>query len=152
MKQPRDEAGAARRAVLPLRRSREPEEHAEGRDVTILGQAERLPVLPERGTLFVRPRKLRVTQQYLIGQFSVLLEGLQPRRGERLANAVGDLRREVESCPPWMLRRLAHEAIDLSDTICWDALERGDACGFGRCASAAFALGEFTECAGLMDE
>jgi hypothetical protein len=93
-----------------------------------------------------------VTQQYLIGQFSVLLEGLQPRPGERLANALRDLRREVEASPPWMLHRLAHEAIDLSDGICWDALERGDASGFSRHASAAFALGEFTDSAGLMHE
>ena len=93
-----------------------------------------------------------VTQQYLIGQFSVLLDGLQPPAGERLAVAVRHLRREVESCPPWMLGGLAHEAIDLSDVICWDALERGDASGFGRYASAAFALGEFTDSAGLMDK
>jgi hypothetical protein len=91
-----------------------------------------------------------VTQQYLIGQFSVLLEGLQPPAGERLADIVRDLRLEVESSPLWMLPELAHEAIDLSDTVCWDALERGDSSGFGRYARAAVALGEFADSAGMM--
>jgi hypothetical protein len=90
-----------------------------------------------------------VTQQYLIGQFSELLDGLQPPAGERLADAVRELRREVECCPVWMLSRLAHEAIELSDIICWDALERGDDDGFGRYSTAAMALGDFTDGAGL---
>ena len=34
-----------------------------------------------------------MTQQYIIGQFSVLLEELQPPAGDRLATAVRDLRR-----------------------------------------------------------
>jgi hypothetical protein len=91
-----------------------------------------------------------VTQQYLIGQFSALLEGLQPPAGERLADIVRDLRLEVESSPPWMLPELAHEAMDLSDTMCWDALERGDNIGFGRYARAAVALGDFADSAGMM--
>jgi hypothetical protein len=90
-----------------------------------------------------------VTQQYLIGQFSVLLEELQPPAGDRLGAAVRDLRREVESRPLGMLPKLAHEAMDLSDTICWEALERGDSDGFGRYARAAVALGQFTDTAGL---
>jgi hypothetical protein len=97
---------------------------------------------PDLGTL-------RVTQQYLIGQFSVLLEGLQPPPGERRAEAVRDLRRKVESSPLWLLSGLAHEAIDLSDSICWDALERGDRDDFGRYANAAVALADFTDSAGL---
>jgi hypothetical protein len=90
-----------------------------------------------------------MTQQYLIGQFSVLLEGLQPAAGERRADVVRDLRRQVESSPFWMLPKLAHDAMHLSDTVCWDALERGDGTGFGRYAKAAAALGDFTESAGL---
>jgi hypothetical protein len=90
-----------------------------------------------------------VTQQYLIGQLSVLLEELQPPLGERLAGAVRDLRREVERCPLWMLPELADEALDLSDLICWDALERGDSNSFGRYARAAVSLEEFTDSARL---
>jgi hypothetical protein len=92
---------------------------------------------------------LRVTQQYIIGQFSVLLEGLQPPAGERHANAVRDLRLVVERSAFRMLPELAHDVMDLSDLICLDALERGDNHGFGRYASAAFALGEFADSAGL---
>jgi hypothetical protein len=90
-----------------------------------------------------------VTQQYLIGQLSVLLEELQPPAGEPLAGAVRDLRREVERSPVQILPQLAHAAMDLSDVICWAALERGDCSGFRRYARAAAALGDFTDSAGL---
>ena len=89
-----------------------------------------------------------MTQQY-IGEFSALLGELQPPPGERLAAAVHALRREVESSSLGMLPRLAGEAIDLTGTICWAALERGDSSGFCRNAKAGFALGEFTDTAGL---
>ena len=93
-----------------------------------------------------------MTQQYLIGQFSVLLEDLQPPPGERLAAAIHDLRRRVESSPPAMLPDLAREAMDLTDVICLAAVERGDSQGFCRYAAGAFALGEFTDAAGLLPE
>ena len=63
-----------------------------------------------------------MTQQYIIGQFSVLLEDLRPPVGEWLT-AVHDLRSEVEASPLPMLPRLAREALDLADKICWAALE-----------------------------
>lgn len=90
-----------------------------------------------------------LTQQYLIGQFSALLEELQPPPGECLAEAVYDLRLQVESSPLPMLPRLAGVAMGLTDMICWDALERGDRDGFSRYAEAAVALAQFTDCAGL---
>jgi hypothetical protein len=93
-----------------------------------------------------------MTQQYIIGQFSALLGDLQPPPGECLAESVHDLRREVESCPLALLPALAREALCLSDVICWAALERGDASGFGRYAKVAVALGEFTDSAGLLRE
>jgi hypothetical protein len=92
---------------------------------------------------------LRVTQQYLIGQFSVLLEELQPPAGQRLAVAVHELRCEVESSPLQMLPKLAREALDITDGICWAALEQGDREGFRRYAKAAAALGDFADSAGL---
>ncbi len=86
-----------------------------------------------------------MTQQYIIGQFSALLGELQPPPGECLAAAVHDLRRDVEAAPLPMLPKLAREAMNLTDTICWEALERGDPNGFGRYANAAVALGEFAD-------
>jgi len=93
-----------------------------------------------------------MTQQYLIGQFSVLLEDMVPSSRDRFAAAVHDLRAEVEHSPVQMLPKLAREAIVLSDRICWGALERGDAIGFCCCAKAAVALGEFIDAAGLLAE
>ena len=92
-----------------------------------------------------------MTQQYIVGQFSVLLEDLHPLPGE-WTSAVRELRREVESCPASMLPRLAHEAVSLTDMICWSAIERGDVRGFGSYAKSAAALGEFIDDARLVDE
>ena len=63
-------------------------------------------LLPERalrGTLVCSAfLEVSVTQQYIVGQFSVLLADLQLPSGEWLA-AVRRLRCEVESCPLSML-------------------------------------------------
>jgi hypothetical protein len=45
-----------------------------------------------------------MTQQYIVGELSVLLAGLHPVPGE-LLEAVGKLRHEVESGPLLMLPR-----------------------------------------------
>ena len=84
-----------------------------------------------------------MTQQYLVGQFSLLLEDLRPPPGEWLT-AVGKLRREVECAPVSVLPRLAYEALGLADMICWAALEQGDVSEFCGCSKAATALREFT--------
>jgi hypothetical protein len=93
-----------------------------------------------------------MTQQYLIGQFSTLLEELKPSAGDGLAAAVHDLRREVECSSVEVLPRLASEAIGLTDKICCGALERGDTSGFLRYAKAAAALGEFMDAAELLPD
>lgn len=102
--------------------------------------------------IFCSVRGSPVTQQYLIGQLSALLEELQPPSGEVLASAVYDLRREVECSAVHVLPALAREAIGLGDAICWAALERGDSKAFRRYATAAAALGDFTENASLASE
>jgi hypothetical protein len=90
-----------------------------------------------------------MTQQYIVGQFSLLLAELQPTPREWAA-AVDDMRRRVERTPPRMLHELAPEAMDLADVICWAALERGDVSAFCRYAKTAGALREFTAAAGLL--
>jgi hypothetical protein len=95
--------------------------------------------------------ELQVTQQYISGQFSLLLEDLRPPAGE-WRNAVHDLRRRMESSPLTALPRLAREALDLADMICWVALEQGDISGFRDYANAAVALGEFADNARLLPE
>ena len=81
-----------------------------------------------------------------------MLGDLQPVAGHRLAEDVHGLRQEVESCPVAMLPELARQALELSDAICWEALERGDSSGFSRYARGASELAEFTDCAGLLTE
>ena len=93
--------------------------------------------------------EVSVTQQYIVGQFSVLLADLQLPSGEWLA-AVRRLRCEVESCPLSMLPRLAREAMGLTDLICWSAIEQGDLDSFCGCARSAAALGEFIDSARLL--
>jgi hypothetical protein len=93
-----------------------------------------------------------MTQQYLIGQLSALLADLQPVGSDCSAAAVHDLRQEVESCPLAMLPELARQALNLTDAMCWEALDHGDSSGFCRYAKGASALGEFTDCAGLLTE
>jgi hypothetical protein len=91
-----------------------------------------------------------VTQQYIVGEFSSLLARLYPAPDELLRIAVGELRHQVEFSPLSTLPRLAQEALRLTDTICWAALEHGDAEGFRRCAGAAVALRDFGVNAGLL--
>jgi hypothetical protein len=93
-----------------------------------------------------------VTQQYLAGEFSSLLAGLEPAPSAPLRDAVQRLRRRVEFEPLSMLPQLAREAMSLTDTFCWAALEQGDAGGFSRYAEAAATLREFTINANLVPE
>jgi hypothetical protein len=91
-----------------------------------------------------------MTQQYLVGELSSLLAGLQPTPVELLSDAVDELRHEVESSPPRMLPRLAQRALDLTDLVCRAALEQGDADSFCRGVGTAIALRDFTVGAGLL--
>jgi hypothetical protein len=92
-----------------------------------------------------------VTQQYIVGEFSSLLGDVQRTPGGQLA-AIRKLRREVECSPLQLLPRLAREAMNLTDVICWAALEQGDVGDFRDCAKTAVALGEFTDSARLLLE
>ena len=91
-----------------------------------------------------------MTQQYIVGELSSLLAGLQPVPGASLSDAVHTLRHEVEFSPLPTLPRLAQEALDLTDSICHAALEQGDAEGFCRYVGIAIALREFTAGASLL--
>jgi hypothetical protein len=87
-------------------------------------------------------------QQYIVGEFSLLLADLPLSPGEGRAR-LDQLRREVERSSPARLPPLAQEAFDLTDMLCWAALERGDLSGFCCYATTADALREFTTTAGL---
>jgi hypothetical protein len=91
----------------------------------------------------------QVTEQYIVGEFSQLLGELETVARPRPA-AVHELRRRVETSPVWRLGPLAQEALELSDVLCWAALEEGDGGGFRVCATTAGALWEFAENAELL--
>ena len=91
-----------------------------------------------------------MTQQYVVGELSSLLAGLQPTPGGLLGDAVNQLRHEVEFSPLRMLPTLAQRALDLTDLVCGAALEQGDADGFCRSVGTAIALRDFTVGAGLL--
>jgi hypothetical protein len=89
-----------------------------------------------------------MTQQYLVGELSSLLAGLQPSALQ--ADAVRNLRHDVEFSPPRLLPNLAQKALDLADLVCWAALDEGDAERFCHCAYTATALRDFAVDAGLL--
>jgi hypothetical protein len=91
-----------------------------------------------------------MTQQYIAGEFSALLAGLQSVHGGLVGQAVNHLRHEVEFGPLPMLPQLAREALALTDMTCWVALEHGDLSGFCRCADTGVALREFAASANLL--
>jgi hypothetical protein len=91
-----------------------------------------------------------MTQQYLVGELSSLLGGLQPTPGVSLGEAVGNLRHEVEFSSLRKLPTLAQRALDLTDLVCRAALEEGDADAFCRCVGTAIALRDFAVSASLL--
>jgi hypothetical protein len=91
-----------------------------------------------------------MTQQYILGELSLLLAELQPAPTDLLDDALHDLRRGVELSPLPMLPRLAQEAMTLTDMICWTALDQGNVSEFCRYVSAAVSLRNFTVNASLL--
>ena len=91
-----------------------------------------------------------MTQQYIVGELSVLVAGLCPDRCPALAECVRDLRHRVERTSPTALAPLVREAVDLADRACWTSLEAGDMDWFSQQAAGAAVLREFAICAGLL--
>jgi hypothetical protein len=90
-----------------------------------------------------------MTQHYLAGELSLRLEQLEGVARER---AVGELRREAERTPPAALSCVLMRALALSDSLCWDSLDRGDAAAFSAQAAISADLYEFGLFACLLEE
>ena len=90
-----------------------------------------------------------MTQQYLVGQFSVLLGQLE-RVAADWQPAVHKLRRSVELSPIALLPEVADEALSLIDDMCWASLLQGDALRFDRYGASAAELREFIDSACLI--
>jgi hypothetical protein len=93
-----------------------------------------------------------MTQQYLAGELSLLLARLQAATNQPSARAVARLRREAETWPLVALASVVVRALALTDTLCWDSLQRGDAAAFTRQAALCAELRDFGICAGWLEE
>ena len=94
-----------------------------------------------------------MTQQYLAGELSVLLERVQAvTTTEAAGQEAWSLRVAAETGPIQRLGCVTVRALGLIDRLCWDSLNRGDIWAFNRLAVAGAALREFGVCSGLLRE
>ena len=93
-----------------------------------------------------------MTQQYLVGELSLLLAQLETAAGSgSVSRAVSQLRREAETCPPAALGPVLARTFELTDCLCLDSLARGDELAFRSQAVSGEQLRDFGVCAGLLD-
>jgi hypothetical protein len=94
-----------------------------------------------------------MTQQYLVGELSVLLARLQAvATNQASVREVALLRRQAENGPVTALPFLVVQALALTDTLCWDSLEQGATAAFACQAAICAELRDFGVCAGLLEE
>jgi hypothetical protein len=94
-----------------------------------------------------------MTEQYLVGETSLLLARLQEAAsGCAGAREVALLRQEAEETMPARLPDVVARALRMADDLGWESLERGDAWAFGRQCACASDLREFCICAQLITD
>ena len=94
-----------------------------------------------------------MTQQYLLGELSLILGELQAvATNEAAVRDIARLRREAEAGPLAALAAVAACALALTDGWCWDSLMRGDSAAFTRQAAICGQLWEFAVCADLLED
>ncbi len=94
-----------------------------------------------------------MTQQYLVGELSLILGELQAAAtNAAAARDVARLRQEAETTPPTALGPVVARAVKLVDRVCWDALTQGESAAFIRDTAICAELWEFGVCAGLLEE
>jgi hypothetical protein len=92
-----------------------------------------------------------MTQQYLLGELSLILGELQAvASNEATVRQIASLRREEETGPLTALAGVAARALALADGWCWESLTRGDTAAFARQTATSAELWEFAVCAGLI--
>jgi hypothetical protein len=93
-----------------------------------------------------------MTQQYLAGELSILLEDLQTATTNHTsALEITQLRRRAETRSA-ALAPVTDRALKLADSACWNSLNQGDTAAFLRQATVSADLWEFGVSAGLLDE
>jgi len=94
-----------------------------------------------------------MTQQYLVGELSQILGALQAiTTNEAAVRDIARLRQEAETTPPAALAPVVERAVELTNRVCWDTLERGGAATFVREVAICVELRELGVCAGLLEE
>lgn len=94
-----------------------------------------------------------MTQQYLVGELSQILGALQAiTTNEAAVRDIARLRQEAETTPPAELAPVVQRAVELTNRVCWDTLERGGAATFVREVAICVELRELGVCAGLLEE
>ena len=94
-----------------------------------------------------------MTEQYLVGELSLLLGQLQAATADKAAAAeIRRLRLRAEAAPPWALASVAARAREVADLVCVEALSRGDTAAFLHETAVGADLWEFSFCAGLLQE
>lgn len=94
-----------------------------------------------------------MTQQYLVGELSLILGELEAAAtNDALGREVARLRRDAETTRPAALGPVVVQAVKLSNLVCWDALTRGGSAAFIRDTGIHAELWEFGVCAGFLAE
>ncbi len=94
-----------------------------------------------------------MTQQYLVGELSLILGELQVvATNEAAVRDVARLRQEAETTPPGALGPVVARAVKLTDRLWWDDVTRGATASFIREAAICAELWEFGVCAGFLEE
>ena len=94
-----------------------------------------------------------MTQQYVAGELSVLLEHVQAvTMTEAAGRDAWSLRHAAETEPVPALASVTVRALALAEGLCWDSLNRGDTAAFTRQAAVCAELHEFSVCAGLLKD
>lgn len=94
-----------------------------------------------------------MTQQYLVGELSLILGELQAATTtEAAVREVARLRQEAETTRPAALAPVLKHAVNLTNRVCWDTLKRGDVATFVRELAISAELWELGVCAGLLEE
>jgi hypothetical protein len=92
-----------------------------------------------------------MTQEYLVGELSILLARLQALLDdEELVRAVGRLRSEAENRGLCGLADTEMRALNMTDQLCWASLASGNASAFERIAEAGAELREFGVSSGIL--
>ncbi len=93
-----------------------------------------------------------VTQQYLIGELSLLLASVVAAAKTRTCvDEAVRLRRLAETSSLRELPAIAVRAIHLTNALCWASLSHGDLAAFNDQAELAGRLLEFAVCSDLID-